>query len=309
MKDEKTFDIAVSYLSYEIFSKLFGIDSLIKNKVFEVRVRLGQPLQLIGEFGSLFVCSNSSLTLNADKCDYKVLKEDIIDSFSKICNYSVHTHLEEIQKGFITIEGGHRVGICGTAVIKENKLYNIRDISSLNLRIANQVIDCSKMISDEVIFSNDSLIIVGAPSSGKTTVLRDIARRLSNNAFKVTVVDERFEMAATFNGITSNDLGMCTDVLSGFPKAIGITTAIRSLSPNVIICDEISSTDETKAILEGFNSGVRFIVSMHAADFESLKNKPQYKILYNSGEFNYAVILSCENNVRQAEIFNLKEKI
>ena len=302
------FDNAISRLSDRVYKTLLNIDKSIKETVIEVRLRLGQPLQIIGEFGMYFVRGDSSVTSDYKSCEYRPSKTDITESLNKICDYSIHTHLEEIQKGFVTIKGGHRVGICGTAVVKDDKLYNIRNVSSLNLRIAHEIIDSSKLIPENIIFSNNSLIVAGAPSSGKTTILRDLTRRLSQKGQKIAVVDERFEIASVYEGETSNDLGPSCDVLSGYPKTEGIITATRTLSPDIIICDEIGDIKETDAILEGFNSGVRFIVSIHSDSFKSLKNKPQFLKLCNSGQFDYAVILSNKINVRKAEVINLKEQ-
>ncbi len=303
------FDGAISRLSDNIYKILVNIDNSIKSNAYEVRIRLGQPIQIIGEYGSYFVRSDSSITSDYKNCRYSISKYDISESLNKICDYSIHTHLEEMQKGFVTIHGGHRVGICGTAVIKENKIYNIRDVSSLNIRIAHEVLDSSKLIPQDVIFSNTSFIIAGPPLSGKTTILRDISRRLSQKGKKVVIIDERFEIACTYEGKTSNDLGPSCDILSGFPKEQGIINAFRTLSPDIIVCDEIGDLSETSAIIQGFNSGVRFIVSIHANTLTSLKNKPQFLKLYNSGQFDFAVILSNINNMRQIEVVNLKEKI
>lgn len=309
MNETNHFDRAVARLSDKLYQTLFNIDKSLKEKTFEVRLRIGQPLQIIGEFGSFFVRADSSVTADYKNCEFSLTKIDITDSLNKICDYSIYTHLEEIQNGFVTIKGGHRVGICGTAVVKENKIYNIRDISSLNLRIAHERLDCSEIIPDEITFSNRSLVIVGAPLSGKTTILRDLSRRLSQKGKKVVIVDERFEIACMNEGESGNDLGPSCDVLSGFSKADGIKIALRTLSPDIIICDEIGDINETSAIIEGFNSGVRFIVSIHAESFDSLKNKPQFIQLNNSGQFDFAVVLSSENNNRKLQIIKLKEQI
>lgn len=288
-----TFNSAVSQLNEKISSVLLNIDERVKSETQEVRLRVGQPIQLIGEYKTLFLKRNSQLCLNYDTCDLFIpTAEEIKDSLNKICEFSLHTHIKEIQNGFITIDGGHRVGISGTAVSNENGVYNIKDISSLNLRIAHQIIGCSNFIDDNVLFSKHSIIIAGAPLSGKTTVLRDIARRLSKGGKKVLVIDERNEISATKSAIPNNDLGPCCDVLTFFQKEMGIMLGVRSLSPEVIVCDEIGDLKETNAVIEGFHSGVRFILSIHANSIETLKLKPQFVKLKESGEFGYVVFLN-----------------
>ena len=307
MKNVNCFQSAVSRLCDRPFLILNNIDKSIKENIFEVRLRVGQPLQIILEKECLFVRYDSSVTTDYKNCGYYLSKNDITDSLNKLCDYSLHTHLEEIQNGFVTIKGGHRVGICGTAVVKENKIYNVRDISSLNLRIAHEKINCSTIFPDEIIFCDKSFVVAGAPLSGKTTVLRDLSRRLSQKGKKVAIVDERFEIACMHDGKSENDLGPSCDVLSGFPKAKAIEMAVRTLSPDVIVCDEIGDTNETKAILEGLNSGIRFIVSIHSKDFFELKNKPQFKQLYESSEFDFVFIIHNQNNERKLETVKLKE--
>lgn len=298
---ENGFDYAVSRLSENVCDVLSKVDTYFKEKTFEVRLRSGQPPQICGEYGNGFVCRNSNVVIDYKKCDLLINTYEIKESLNKICDYSLHTHLCELQNGFVTLKGGHRVGIGATAVLNEGGIYNLRDISSLNIRIAHQVFGASDIIPDYITFSQRSLIVFGPPLSGKTTVLRDIARRLSQSGKRVVVIDERNEISAISNGECGNDLGPSCDVLNLFPKDMGIMTALRTLSPEVIVCDEIGNTKETDFIIEGLNSGVRFLISVHASDFESLKNKPQFKKLISSKEFSFAVFL----NNKKAEIMSL----
>lgn len=194
------------------------------------------------------------------------------------------------------MQGGHRAGICGTAVFDNEKIVNIRDISSINIRIAREHINSSSELLSKVKSISKGLIICGSPCSGKTTVLRDLARKLSlEQDMKVSIVDERGEIAGTVKGVCQNDIGLC-DVLDGYSKADGIIHSIRSMSPDVVICDEIGGFDDVKAILQSANSGVSFIATVHADNEDELIKKPFIKELIKSNVFEKAVFLHNRKN-------------
>ena len=186
--------------------------------------------------------------------------------------------------------GGHRVGVCGTAVYEENRVSGIRDISSLNIRIAREVYGAADELLRELDKEISGLLIAGPPSSGKTTILRDLARQLSIKGKKVVVIDERGELGGAFQGICQNDLGL-SDVLTGFPKGEGILQAVRCLSPELIICDEAGSRQEAAAIEEGLNAGVGLITTLHAGSLEEIYRRSQGMQLLQSGAFYRIVLL------------------
>ena len=225
--------------------------------------------------------------------------------------YSVHSNSAAAASGFISLAHGHRAGVCGTAVVAENgAVKSFRDISSVNLRIAHEVPGSSDEIYPSL-FSHGivSAIIAGPPLSGKTTLLRDLARRLSGVSggryYRVAIVDERGEIAASSGGCPQCDVGF-SDVLTGYPKDVGILTALRTLSPQIIICDEIGNLSETKRILEGMNSGVNFLVSVHVGKDEDLRSRPAAAELLASGVFSKLVMLG-EFPGETAGIYDLKE--
>lgn len=230
------------------------------SQVAEIRLRAGRQSVAVNVFGDMKICSAA---LSA---------EDIADCFAEICRYSVYSFEEEIAQGFITLDGGHRVGICGTAVTKNGVITSLKDISGLNIRIAHQVYGCADELYDRV-FSDGlhSLLLGGKPLSGKTTVLRDLARRLGEHR-RVVIIDSRNELSASVRGTPSFDVGLNTDVLCGCEKSAGIMLSIRSLSPEVIICDEIGN-DEA-AIEQAMFCGVKIIASAHADSIEQLKKRP-----------------------------------
>lgn len=249
----------------------------------EIRLRVNQPIVIM--FGQEYriICEHMPLTT-----------KDIRDTFEKICNYSVYSHQNELANGFVTLPGGHRVGICGTAALDSSGHRTLRDISSLNIRIANEYIGCAKEIMNRI-FSETvaGLLLVGPPCSGKTTLLRDIALSLSSPPFlkKVVIVDERGEMAAMYRGEAQNTLGLFCDVLNGYPKGEGIMNAVRTLAPDVIICDEIGSECEVEAIIQGLNAGVAVIASIHARNVKELYTREQCRKMLETDAFAHIVTL------------------
>lgn len=230
------------------------------SQLAELRLRAGRQSVAIDVFGKMRVCSSAFSA------------EEIAECFAEICRYSVYSFEEEIAQGFITLDGGHRVGLCGTTVTKNGVITSLKDISGLNIRIAHQVRGCADELYDRV-FSKElhSLLLAGKPLSGKTTVLRDLARRLGER-HRVVLIDSRNELSASVRGTPSFDIGLNTDVLCGCEKSEGIMLAIRSLSPEVIICDEIG--DDEAAIEQAMFCGVKIIASAHAESIEQLKKRP-----------------------------------
>lgn len=288
----KNFDDAVSCLTENVKSIFLKIDDSVKNSIREVRLLANSPLQIVDNGGTRYVDKNGRIRSRADENNYIVKKSDIEDTFRAVCGYSVYSFQNEICRGYITLKGGHRVGICGTAVCENGRVGSVKDISSINLRIAKQMVGVvERMLPEWVIKDNRSMIIAGPPCSGKTTLLRDIARTLSLQGKRVSVIDERGEISASSQGIAQNDLGNCCDVFNGYPKAVGIMTAMRVMSPDVIVCDEIGENEEAYQVKSGLNCGVRFILTAHCYDLESLFRRPQIKMLLDSGEFGCVALL------------------
>lgn len=205
--------------------------------------------------------------------------------------------------GYITIQGGHRIGITGNAVIKDGKIININYISSLNFRIAKQVIGCSNKIIKYVINEEENLVyntlIVSPPGAGKTTILRDLIRKLSNgmeqikyNGSNIGVVDERGEIAAMYHGIPQNDIGMRTDVIDNVPKSIGMNMLIRSMTPKIIVADEIGNIQDVEAIKYAVCCGIKGIFTAHGSSIEDLKLNPAIKQLIESFAIEKIIFLN-----------------
>ncbi|WP_052446770.1 hypothetical protein [Candidatus Soleaferrea massiliensis] len=301
-KASRYFEQAVQNLGESVRRYLAGLPDPIKRDAQEVRLRTGEPLQLGMGDRLYFIDKQGAAQTSANADSVTCTKETLQESFRALCQYSVHSHIEEIRNGFISVKGGHRAGICGTAVMESGVLTGVRDVSSINLRIAKQIPGAGSEVMK--IFADDphtGLLIIGAPSSGKTTILRDLTRQLSNGGLgrylKIAVADERSEIAGVSAGQPQNDLGPCCDVLDGYQKADAIMIAVRCLSPDIIICDELGTTREAEAVEMGLNSGVTVIASAHASNPSEIQNKPQIRRLLGTGAFSRIVLLDNRERV------------
>lgn len=272
-------------------------------EIYEIRIKINRPI--------IIYSKNGEIILN-----YIPVKEDIKSIIQKISNYSLYAYEEDIKQGFITIKGGHRVGLAGECIMENGKIKTIRNISSINIRISREIIGCSNKIM-KYIGSNNRVyntIIISPPKCGKTTILRDITRNLSNGleninlkGRKVVVVDERSEIGACYLGIPQNDLGIRTDILDNCLKKEGLIMAIRSLSPEVLICDEIGNKGDIEALLLAFNSGVNIITTIHGFTIEDLYKRKVFLELLDNRILDRVIVLSSRNGVGTIEnVFDLK---
>ncbi len=234
--------------------------------------------------------------------------EDILLTLELMSDYSLYALEEELKNGYITLSGGHRVGITGKAIIDNGHIKTIKCINSLNIRLSHQIIGCADRIINnlydgETIFHT---IIISPPKCGKTTLLRDIVRQLSNgNKIKrgliVGVVDERSEIGGCYNGIAQNDIGIRTDILDACPKAEGIMLLLRSMSPEVIAVDEIGRNEDIYAIEEILNAGIKLICTVHGKTLDDIRNKPVLSEIIKKNIFERAIILSNKRGIGTIE--------
>ncbi len=289
-----SFEEAASFLPLKLRELVNGVDAQTKKNTREIRLRVNKPISLTLGNKSAFVSLNG-ITLDQSKAIITP-KNEIDETFALLCRHCLYTSQEQIRQGFITAKGGHRAGICGTAVVKNGQIEAIRDISSINIRIARQIIGCAKEIYDKF-FSTEifSTLIASSPAGGKTTILRDLARIISENGKRVCVVDERGELGAVFCAQAQNNLGSLCDVLDNYPKAMGITYAVRCLNPQVIICDEIGANEDYEAICEAFKAGVPLIMSVHASSLEELNKRKNIISLIEERLIKNIIVLQGEN--------------
>ena len=267
----------------------------------EIRIRNSKPI--------ILKLNNSEKIIN-----YIVQTEDVLNILQSICENSIYSYQNQICEGFITIKGGHRIGITGSAVIENNQVKNLNYISNLNFRIARQIIGCSNNIIKEIINKEENTIyntlIVSPPGAGKTTLLRDIIRNLSNGTEEITgknigVVDERGEIAAMYKGIPQNDLGIRTDIIENIKKSIGMKMLIRSMAPEIIVADEIGSKEDVQEINYAVCSGIKGIFTAHGNSLEDLKLNPAIAELIEKNIFDRLLFLDKNNKGKVNKIYAL----
>jgi stage III sporulation protein AA len=244
--------------------------------------------------------------------------DDLADMVYRICENSRYAYQEEINKGFVTIRGGHRIGLVGTPVIDNERIINIRDISSLNIRIAREIVGCGDNAVKHLINGCRDIyntLIISPPGGGKTTLLRDIVRLLSNgfkpgfHGLKVGIVDERGEIAACYKGIPQNDLGVRTDVIDGVHKKEGMEILLRSMSPNVIALDELGNPADVSTVMQVMNAGVRIIATAHGYNVNQLKNRQGFRELFQHNAFDRFIVIDDRDKVCKIIILDGDENV
>lgn len=269
----------------------------------EIRFRLGQPIELCGVGFDQFLHRDGGLTQGVEE-SYIVTPEDIDRVVQGVTQSSLYAVEDELRRGFVTMPGGHRVGIAGRAVLYESgAVRSIRSITSLNIRIAKQQLGAADRLRAVVAGKPEgnplNVLVISPPQCGKTTLLRDLARQWSTglvgssgNGRKVCIVDERSELAGCLGGVPQFDLGPRTDILDACPKADGMLMAIRSLSPELVVTDEIGRAQDRDAILEATHAGVAVLASAHATTVSDWRHRPQMEALYEAKAFDRYVLLS-----------------
>ena len=272
----------------------------------EIRIRASRPIILKLSDGEKVI-------------KYSVSTDEILSCLQLLCENSIYSYQNQISAGFITVKGGHRVGIVGSCVVEENKIINIDYIFSLNFRIARQVLGCSNGIIKYIIDSENNSIfntlIISPPGSGKTTILRDLIRQISSGikeikfkAINVGVVDERGEIAALYKGLPQNDIGTKVDILENIPKYIAIKMLIRSMAPKVIVADEIGNREDIEAINYAVCSGTKGIFTAHGKCFEDIALNPVIKDLINMHLIERLIFLDENQKGKIKEIYTLNKK-
>ncbi|KAA5807623.1 stage III sporulation protein AA [Thermoanaerobacterium thermosaccharolyticum] len=297
----KNYDELLYSLPLTVRNIIIKLDDNLKESLEEIRLRIDKPLMIHVNNQEKFLSIDGKI-VNSPKLAYIVTSEDCEKALQLISKSSIYAFENEIKNGYITLKGGYRVGICGKCVLENGSIKTIVNVSGFNYRIMRQCIGVSDEIMKYIIkYPNIvyNTLIISPPQCGKTTLLRDIARNISNgmadldfNGENVSIIDERSEIAACFKGNPQNDVGYRTDVLDSCPKHIGILMMIRSMSPKVIITDEIGKIEDILAIHEALNAGVSIITTVHGKDIEDIMRKKYIDDMLNNREFDRYVILS-----------------
>lgn len=277
-----------------------------KDIIEEIRIRVQKPIIL-------------KFNLSEKIVRYIISQEEILNILQHVCENSIYSYQSQIAEGFVTVTGGHRVGISGSCVIEKGKVININYINSLNFRISKQILGCSENLLENVLdLENNTIsntLIVSPPGAGKTTILRDLVKQISSGikslkfkGINVGVVDERGEIAALYKGVPQNEIGIKTDVIDNIPKSLGVKMLIRSMAPKVIVADEIGTLEDVEIINYAICSGCKGIFTAHGSNFDDLYLNPMIKELINRHVFEVIIFLDTEIKGEVKSLYLLDKK-
>lgn len=270
--------------------------------VEEIRLKAERPLLVRLTREDFFVSHSGSLLKRPEEA-YQVTLEEINKVLNVASRASLYAFEEELRGGYITLQGGHRLGLTGRAVLEKGRIRTLKYISGLNLRVAREVQGAADGVLPYVITGSlprvCHTLIISPPRAGKTTFLRDLIRQLSDGVpalgfpgVTVGLVDERSELAASFQGVPQLRIGTRTDVLDACPKAEGIRLMVRAFGPEVIATDEIGRAEDARAVEDAVNAGVKIVATAHAASLEELRNRPFFRYLFTLRVIERFIVLA-----------------
>jgi len=298
----KSYRQAVRILPEPLRSAALAIGERDMARVEELRLRIGRVPALVLPEGEMDIVKTAQVT-----------GEDLARLVEIASRWSLHTVLEQLRRGFLTVEGGHRLGLCGTAVIDGDRIQTLRDISSANLRVARQLRGLARPVAGQLWRGGQmqNTLVLAPPGAGKTTLLRDLIRCISDGEAgpprRVAVADERGELAAVWCGQPQMELGGCTDVLDGCPKAQAITLLLRGMNPQVIAVDEITAEEDIRAMEQAVGCGVSLLATAHGTDAEDLRSRPLYRQLLEKNIFRNLITIRTEGEKRTYHVTSMED--
>ena len=268
-------------------------------RLYEIRLRAGRPVFLIYAGGERF------LRIKGQE-PYLVTRQDLKETLEYVSGYSLYAYEDEIRQGYISVQGGHRIGVTGKVILNGDRIRGMKYISCINVRLSHQIPGCADAVMPYIQSKNHiaHTLIVSPPRCGKTTLLRDVIRQLSNgrkniSGVTVGVVDERSELAGSWQGIPQNDLGMRTDILDACPKAEGMQMLVRSMSPDVVAVDELGKEEDFRAVESVIHCGCRLIATAHGNSVEDILNQPFFQKLKKMEVFERYIVLGGRDQIGQ----------
>lgn len=283
---------------YEVLSK-----NLKFYKIYEIRLRVNKPI-CVNYANNIYYLSLEGLTNLLDNAI--ICSKNLIDSIvAKSSNFSLYTINEDIKRGYISLKNGIRIGLVGEVVSENDIVKTVKDFNSLNIRIPHEVKNCSLNAFNYIVSNGQVLntLVISSPCGGKTTFIRDLCYLISskNYALNILLLDERNEISATNKGFPSMDIGNFTDILLYSNKKMGFENGIRSMSPNIIVTDEIANKDDCDSLIYASNCGINLIATTHAKDIEDLKEKNIFNEILKKKIFKRYVVLSRKNGAGTIE--------
>lgn len=289
----------INALGIRLKTILGQLDEEAFETIYEIRLRINQPLIISKIDGETFIKKDGTYTLDTSQA-VMTRDQDVKNTLEMMSQYSMYAFEEELKQGYITLEGGHRVGIAGKVISENNIIKSIRYVGAMNIRVAHEIIGSADKIIPYLYKTDNTIyhtLLVSPPKCGKTTILRDLIRQISSGStgragMTVGVVDERSEIGGCYRGIPQNQIGPRTDVLDGCNKVDGMLMLLRSMSPEVIAADEIGKKEDLFAIEEVLNAGVKIISTVHGSTIDDLMMKPVLKEMIEKQFFERIICIS-----------------
>lgn len=313
LKEPEILKNICDYLPPRIRDAVDRIDSGLSGCLEELRLKAGLPVMCVFNGYDRFLAPDGHLNI-VPAGAMTASGQELEELFYRMCEHSVYAYQEDIAKGFITLKGGHRAGICGSVVYHGDQVKAIKEISSISIRISRQLRGCAGDVFLHIQRGHQDIyntLVLSPPRCGKTTLLRDLCRVISEGnlmtgytGLRTAVIDERSELAACYKGIPQNDLGPRTDVLDGCRKPEGIEMMLRGMSPSVIVVDELGSVRDAESIKMAWNAGVRIVATAHAYDLEDYRERFSIGFLARKDGFERYIVLSISDGERIVRVMD-----